>query len=234
MESSIYFWWKGAAPGKPRKRGKGERVHQMLTSLKEYILQVSFHQEVQANCKISSHSSFENPSTTTWPNFTSVISLIRFTRQLSSSFSVAYSIFSIFSLLISSTFDLLTSSRIFLRFPPVIDLVSFSMSLKSCLGRSFSDFCIWRMKERNRLMSNFFKWSCWDTGSTRFLWVWRGRSYIRLKDTFQLFSNIIASAEKRSQIGDPVKCELKILFASNLDFGWENRNSCKSSQFLSI
>ena len=73
-----------------------------------------------------------------------------------------------------------------------------------------------------------------DTGSTKFLWVWYGKSYILLKETFQLFSSITASAENKSQIGDPVKWELKILFASNLDFGWENKNSCKSSQFLSM
>ena len=139
MESSICFWWKGAAPGKPRKRGKEKRVHLISTSLKEHIPPVSFHQEVQANCKISSISSFENPSTATWPNFTLDNSLIRLTLRQSSSFSSAYLIFSMSSLLISSTFDLLTRMRILLRLHPVIDRVSFWMRRRSCFGNILSD-----------------------------------------------------------------------------------------------
>ena len=143
----------------------------------------------------------------------------------------AYSMFSMSSLVTSSTFDFCVSNSILLILPPVTDLVSNWIVLRSCAGRILVDFLICFRKERNLLINNFFRWSCPDTGLTKYLCVWCGRSYILLNEVFQVFSTILASAENKSQMGEPVKWELKIWLAWSLEDGCANMNSCNSSQF---
>ena len=134
----------------------------------------------------------------------------------------------------SYSLDFCVSNSILLIFLPVTDLVSNWMMLRSWAGRILEDFLICFRKERNLLINNFFRWSCPDTGSTKYLCVWYGRSNILLNEVFQVFSSILASSEKRSQMGEPVKWELKIWFAWSLEDGCANMNSCNNSQFLSI
>ena len=72
---------------------------------------------------------------------------------------------------------------------------------------SYLDLCvqscqIFRRKEWMRLIRIFLICFWWDTGSTKYLCVFRGRSYIIWKEIFQEFSSCTASGLKRSQIGD--------------------------------
>ena len=54
---------------------------------------------------------------------------------------------------ISLIFTFLSSNMIFLRFSPVVLLVSFLTTFRSFLGRLFCDFSIWCRKPRNLFIS---------------------------------------------------------------------------------
>ena len=135
----------------------------------------------------------------------------------------SYTILSMSFAVISSSLIFLVRGRILLTLLPVTHLVSFMIVFKRNVGVIFFDFSICWRNDKNLFISIFFKCICSDT---RYLWVWTGASYIILNDIVQEFSSLMVSWHNRSQMGEPVKFELNILFVSNLVFGWANMNSC--------
>ena len=142
MVAPCLFWRNRRTPGKPKKDGRRRKGYQ----------------EVHAKLIISSISSYEKLSSSSFQNFRSFNSWTKLTFHCSSSFSGWYLTELISLLFTLSTLVLFVSSIIFLKLCPVVDLTSNLTRFNSCFGINFLEFTIWDRKPRNLLSKTVLIW----------------------------------------------------------------------------
>ena len=143
--------------------------------------------------RISSNSSLEKCSTSSWLNLTSVISLMKSIFHLSLSSISSKTIFRMSSIQISSMLFLSVNKRMFLKLDPVVERTSFLINESNCLGISFFDFTIWFRKLRNLSMRTNLRCFVLEIGSIKLWCVCNGRSKMNIFSTFYVQSTYFCS-----------------------------------------
>jgi len=95
--------------------------------------------------------------------------------------------------------------RLFLRLDPVTVLTLCFIVVRRAFEAILLLFSICEIKLKKFLIKIVLTWVVPETVSTKYLWVFLGRLYMVLKKTFQEFSTITDSLQKRSQRDDPEK-----------------------------
>ena len=105
----------------------------------------------------------------------------------------------------SRTSVLSVFNKMFLRFEPVVEPVSWMMESRRNLEADLLDFLICSRKVKKRFTRTTLMCVVLLNGSIKYLCDSLGMSSISLTATFHVFSIMMASRQKRSQRHDPLK-----------------------------